>query len=227
MHTLMVDSPIRGHQYERWDPGEPLRVDVRVEQQEIPMWAFAIVESLVEVRLNPHIQTIADNAFFSCKRLASINLSNIESVGESSFKSTSLQEINLSKAITIKEFAFANCNELRIVKLSRKLKSIGDFAFSGDLALVACHIPAGQIGTGAFMGCTNLKEVSFGKVSKIENAAFLDCTSLIKVEIPSSVMSIGNEAFVGCVNLKYAIIGSRNTEIAEGAFEKGVMIKYK
>lgn len=225
--TLVVDSPMVAHQYEGNDARELLLVEIEGDNQAIPQWAFAIVPSLVGVKLNPGIRTIEDNAFFSCKKLAWINLNNVWKIGENSFKNTALETINLSKAVVIKEFAFANCTALRDIILSNKLKSIGDFAFSGDTALVSCHIPSGDIGASAFMGCYNLKHVSFGKANSIGNASFLDCKSLIHVVIPPTIKSIGTNAFSGCTNLKEAVIISKDTKIAENAFEKDVTITYK
>lgn len=225
--TLIIDSCIAEHQYEGVESKNLMRIEVKGNNQSIPQWAFAIVPSLMEVRLSPSVHTIEDNAFFSCKLLSRINLSNVDTIGENSFKNTAIEEINLSNAKLLKEFAFANCTSLRTVKLSNTLDSIGDFAFSGDTALVSCYFPAGHIGAGAFMGCSRLEEISFGKVLSIGKAAFLGCRSLTHVVIPSAMKSIGKEAFVGCENLKEAIICSPNTEIADGAFDNNVIIIYK
>ena len=225
--TLIVDSCIVEHQYEGKKSKTLLRIEITGDNQSVPQWAFAIVPSLVEVKLSPKIQTIEDNAFFSCKQLVKINLHDIDMVGENSFKNSALEEVDLSQAKIIKEFAFANCTALRNVVLFNKLETIGDFAFSGDTSLPSCYIPAGNIGDGAFMGCSKLAEIKFGKVISIGNAAFLDCKSLSHVVIPSTIKSVGSDAFAGCTNLKDVIINSRDTQIAKNAFEKDVVITYK
>lgn len=225
--TLMIDSCIVERQYEGKTSTDLTRVYVNGGNKSIPQWAFAVVPSLEDVRLSPDIQSIGDNAFFSCKKLARINLENVDTIGENSFKNTALENINLSRAKIIKEFAFANCTLLHRIKFSDNLDSIEDFAFSGDTALVSCHLPAGCIGTGAFMGCSMLKEVFLGNVLIIGDAAFLDCKSLTHVVIPASVKSIGNDAFAGCINLKDATICGKETKIAENAFEKNVIISKK
>ena len=130
-------------------------------------------------------------------------------------------------AYEIKEFAFSNCLKLKKIKFSDRLKTIGDFAFSGDSALVKCHIPSGEIGAGAFMGCSKLAQISFGKVVSISRAAFFDCVSINSVVIPSTMKEIGNEAFLGCINLKEVTVNSHNTKIAEDAFAPDVIITYK
>lgn len=161
------------------------------------------------------------------QEIRKINLNHVESIGENCFKFSALKEANLAKVTIIKEFAFANCHRLRYVEFSDKLKIIGDFAFYGDSALVDCHIPAGDIGTSAFMGCKNLELLSLGKVVSIGNASFFGCTSLKSVVIPSTVREIGNRAFSGCKNLVKVIMNSRNTKIAKDAFDESVLITYK
>ena len=71
-----------------------------------------------------------------------------------------------------------------------------------------------------------MEQLSLGKVSSIGDAAFLDCTSLKSVVIPSTMKEIGCEAFSGCINLKEVIVNSHNTKIAEDAFAKDVIITY-
>ena len=225
--TLVVDRDLEAHQFEGKSSDKLVRVEVSGEIAIVPQWSFAIIPSLEEVWLSPKVRVVDDNAFFSCKKLAKINLSDVDTIGENCFKFSALEEVNLAKAKNIKEFAFSNCLNLKTVNFSINLKNIGDFAFSGDTALVACHIPSGEIGASAFMGCSRLKQISFDKVTSIGDAAFLECVSLTSVVIPSSIKTIGNEAFSGCTNLKEVVVRSQDTKIAENAFGKNVIITYK
>ena len=213
--TLIIDSCLTEHQFEGKDNKELTRVEISGGVEKVSQWAFAIVPTLEEVKLNPNVKFLDDNAFFSCKKLSKINLNEVEVIGENCFKFSALEDVNLSSTQDIKEFAFSNCLKLRKIKFSDRLKTIGAFAFSGDSALVNCHIPSGDIGASAFMGCTNMEQLSLGKVTSIGAAAFLDCTSLAAVIIPSTMKEIGNEAFSGCINLKEVIVNSHNTKIAE------------
>lgn len=225
--TLVINSILAEHQYEGSDSDKLARIEITGKIKSIPQWAFAIVPTLEEVKLATNVKILDDNAFFSCKKLKKINLNNVESIGENCFKFSVLEDVNLKKARIIKEFAFSNCSYLKRIKFSENLKVIGEFAFSGDTALVTCHIPSGEIEASAFMGCSHLKQITFGKVVAIGNAAFLDCNSLSSLVIPSSVKRIGNEAFAGCTNLKEVTVSNRDTQIAENAFAKDVIITYK
>lgn len=56
-------------------------------------------------------------------------------------------------------------------------------------------------------------------VTKVENRAFLNCTSLINVEIPNSVKEIGDSAFDGCMALISIIIPDSVNAIGEYVFK--------
>lgn len=225
--TLLIEKNMVEHQYEGKDSAGLVIVEIAMGISTVPQWSFAIVPTLEEVRLASSVKSLDDNAFFSCKKLAKINLNDVETIGENCFKFSALEEVNLGKVKNIKEFAFSNCSYLRAIKFSDDLKTIGDFAFNGDSAIISCYIPSGEIGTSAFMGCTKLEQIKFGKVISIGNAAFLNCNSLVSLVIPSTVKVIGNEAFAGCENLKNVMISSRDTNIAGDAFDKDVVITYK
>ena len=225
--TLIVRHSLTEHQFEGKDSLGLVSIEITGGNLTVPQWAFAIVPTLEQVKLAPSVKILDDNAFFSCKKLKKINLNNVESIGENCFKFTALERVELKRTRTIKDFAFSNCPKLIDVEFADCLESIGEFGFSGDTAIVACHVPSGVIGASAFMGCSSLKQISFGKVSSIGNAAFLDCISLTSVVIPSTMKEIGSEAFIGCVNLKEVIVNSPNTKIAEDAFAKNVIITLK
>ena len=64
-----------------------------------------------------------------------------------------------------------------------------------------------SLGSGAFYGCSNLKNASIQKVLSLGSDAFYGCSKLEEVNLPL-VTSIGNEAFCGCSALKMADIPS-------------------
>lgn len=225
--TLVISNGLKEHQFEGNSDKKLVVIEVVGNVSIIPQWSFAIVPTLKVVKLSPNVKILDENAFFSCKKLSKINLNNVESIGENCFKFSALEDVNLSKAKRIKDFAFSHCPYLKNIKFSESLKTIGEFAFSGDSSLVTCYIPSGEIGASAFMGCSHLEQITLGKVVSIGNAAFLDCNSLSSLVIPSSVKSIGNEAFAGCTNLREVIVNNRDTKIAEDAFAKNVIITYK
>jgi BspA type Leucine rich repeat region (6 copies) len=84
-----------------------------------------------------------------------------------------------------------------------------------------------SIGTGAFLNCFGLTNVTIGNgVTNIgsfsdsnrPNGAFGGCSGLTSVTIPNSVTSIGTADFAGCSGLTSVTIGNSVTTIGNGAF---------
>ena len=93
----------------------------------------------------------------------------------------------------------------------KQVSKIGSkcFAVSGQygnthLPITSVMIPEGTviIGSMAFQGCINLKEIllPFGLTS-IEGSAFYDCAGLYGLTLPESVKSIGYATFYNCKKL--------------------------
>ena len=74
--NMIVIKKIVEHQYEGIDSAGFTRIELAGDIISVPQWAFAIVPTLEEVKLAPNIKLLDDNAFFSCKKLSKINLSN-------------------------------------------------------------------------------------------------------------------------------------------------------
>lgn len=71
----------------------------------------------------------------------------------------------------------------------------------------------------AFLECTNLTNIEIpSSVTSIDYCAFAQCTSLISIEIPENVTSIGGYAFGECTSLTDIEIPKNVTNIAGHAF---------
>ena len=112
-------------------------------------------------------------------------------IGEYAFDVSKIESITMPDSVTeIKDYAFFECNNLKEVRLSNNLKTIG---------------------MGAFSWCTSLERITIpdGTVS-ISDDVFCACEKLSYVYIPASVRSIGiflgnktyHECFWGCKSLK-------------------------
>ncbi|MBE6816300.1 MAG: hypothetical protein E7520_01190 [Ruminococcaceae bacterium] len=66
-----------------------------------------------------------------------------------------------------------------------------------------------NIGAYAFDHCYNLTEVDFGTIDTIGNNAFMNCTALTKVALPSSFNWMYDAVFEGCTALTSAYLGER------------------
>ncbi len=77
-------------------------------------------------------------------------------------------------------------------------------------------IPSGvaNIGSRAFLNCTNLVEVDWGTIDTIGDHAFMNCTSLKHAILPDSCTRIWTNVFEGCTALQSAYIGYVNSYAA-------------
>lgn len=132
-----------------------------------------------------------------------------------------------NSVINIGDGAFIGCKNLKYVMKGDSIKSIGSYAFSECINLKSFNIPRTieHIGIGAFEGCNKLEKeydnaIYIGSIGSpmvlirakstditsckirdeckiIGPKAFIDCTNLLKVYIPESVISIDKNAFIG------------------------------
>ena len=80
--------------------------------------------------------------------------------------------------------------------------------------------PNNCIGENAFVLCSGLTSITLPSgVTSIGGAAFMDCSGLTSLTIPSGVTSIGGLAFSGCSGLTRITLPSGVTSIDGAAFE--------
>ena len=159
-------------------------------------------------------------AFFKCSSLKSIDLSNCETIGESTFsKCNNLQSVNLKKCKTIESSAFAGCSNLQSVGDLSNCTTIGGSAFQACSSLKSIDISnCNSLGSYVFDGCSKLEEVKLSKqINKINNGTFNRCTNLISIDL-SNCTSIGSSAFADCRNLTSVGNTALLNSIPEGAF---------
>jgi len=109
--------------------------------------------------------------FASSTLLTSIQLNNIEHVGENAFNS---------------------CTNLKSVSNSKKLLDIGSIAFKDCNALTSFDEVSSltAIGSSSFANCTKLEQFDFSGLKIAYSQAFFRCTSLTALEAPK-LMGIG------------------------------------
>lgn len=145
--------------------------------------------------------------FANCSALTSVEIpANVETIEAAAFKGcTNLTSVTFEK----------NSN-LKIIKggYDTMYEHLNYGAFTDCTALKSIKIPASveTIDVSAFLGCSQLKTVSFESNSKLKeiggtssqraHGAFSNCIALSAIEIPASVTTIGAAAFYGCSNLQ-------------------------
>lgn len=78
-----------------------------------------------------------------------------------------------------------------------KVTAIANKAFCNNdsLKTVKCANSVKTVGTKAFYGCDNLKNVSLGNCNTVKSNAFGSCTSLNKINCATKVSNLGSNCF--------------------------------
>ncbi|MBQ7957903.1 MAG: leucine-rich repeat protein [Clostridia bacterium] len=131
------------------------------------------------------IEEIGMYAFYNCKTLKSIDLSDVTYIGTKAFANSAIENVKLDSCDYISEAAFTNCKNLKEI----------------DLSNVA------SVGVSAFENCTNLKTVVLGDyLSFVDGLAFAN-TAIEKIEIYGEDTFVGEDAFKSCKELKEVTFG--------------------
>ena len=135
--------------------------------------------SLERVELSKSLSKIEDYAFYCCKKLKYIEMSN------------NITEIGYR--------AFSECENLNI-QIPESVTKFDMYAFNGCKALESITIPKSvkKIEYGSFYGCTNLQQINLPEgLESIGMYAFNGTSSLSEIIIPASVKEIEAWAFFG------------------------------
>lgn len=156
---------------------------------ELGIPSFEGCVALERISLPGTLSSIPANEFKGCRSLGSIVIPDtVTSIGAGAFEGcTSLQYFNSSMATTDKQF---------LVSGERLLA----FAPANHYYI---KIPNGVqiINEGVFKNCSNIKSLQLSNTREIEANAFYGCTSLLSLNLVSTIESLGNSAFYGCENL--------------------------
>ena len=177
---------------------------------------------------------IADQAFYSCRGLKSVNIPNsVTSIGLAAFEyCSSLTSVTIPNSVTsIDDWAFAECSALTSLTIPNSVTFIGNGAFSDCKSLTTivvdsdnpiydsrdnCNAIIETASNSLIAGCKTT--VIPNSVTSIGHGAFLGCSGLTSITIPNSVISIELTAFCRCLSLTSVTIPNSVTSIGESAF---------
>lgn len=110
--------------------------------------------------------------------------------------------------------------KVEIVHIGAGIKNIGACAFYGNKNIKEVVFESNdvrEIGWGAFLGCEQLKNISFpNSLKNIGEAAFANCSSLVTINIPNQC-HLGDMSFLSCTGLTKIIL-DRNVIVGADAF---------
>ena len=193
----------------------------------IDEFAFTKCTQLSEITIPDRVETVGSSAFYLCTGLTTVKLGNkVGAIGNSTFSGcSSLKSITFNDALlSVGEYAFMDCDALIEVTMPKSVKvlSYGMFLGCDNLKTITISWYTFEIGKEAFSGCTSLENIIFSgynrNLTKIDEKAFYNCTSLTSVTIPDGVERIEDSAFEGCEKLTEVTLGAKIEMIRYHAF---------
>ena len=166
---------------------------------------------------------------------------NVTGVGENAFRDCAglTGVVFGANVATIGRRAFLNCSALTSVTITGGVTEIGDYAFAqcGALSTVTMNNDEPvQLGNGAFMRCSELKNVSWlssenlegrGGLTSVGTNAFAHCSALTSIVLPGALEHLGTTIFDGCTSLSSITVTSAQPLALSGdpfALESSVTI---
>ena len=153
------------------------------------------------------VTTIARNAFYDCKYIKKIILS--ENINNISYN------------------PFAGCPDLILESNTEHFPVKDDILYKGSdfsyvqrgsiYSNVNLMDTVKVIGRGAFSGHENLESIDFSNVINIQKSSFSNCKNLLDIKLPDTLKYIETWAFAYCHKLKSASI-NRHTIIEDNVF---------
>ena len=122
--------------------------------------------------------------------------------------------------LTIGEYAFSKCNNIKYLNFPTRLQSIGDYAFEfTPFGGVTIPNNISYLGEGAFSGCPNLKYATIEcGINELPDKLLYNCEKLENVVVGEGVEYIGMRAFSKCPKLLNVELPESLKRMASNAF---------
>lgn len=200
--------------------------------------SHALIDSvnLSSVTIGGSVSRIDSFAFKDCTKLGSISIpDSVEYIGYSAFDGCSaMTAITIGTGLSSIYESFPDSGDLVSVEVDE-----GNMFFSSEDGILfnkertelvlypssktedSFTVPdtVTTIGSYAFRGSSFLSEVDLGHVTTVESNAFRDCSKLLRLVIPDSMVSIGSWAFDNCSSLVDIEFGNGLERIGSYAFD--------
>ena len=224
-----LDSTSSGYYTHNLLNGKVKKINLPLNMTLIYSCAFYANRYLEEINIDElNISTIAESTFYLCDKLTTINLPNtVTTIGRQAFYSAGLEQISLSNSlISIGEYAFGSCRNLKTISLPSSLTTIGDDAFRSceELESVTINGSITSMGDYVFGGCSSLKNIDLSMYSgTIPQNCFNSCTSLVYLKALPYITGVygsssSRGAFYNCTSLKAIWLGANVTSDNMGRY---------
>lgn len=163
-------------------------------------YAFSNARYLKDVVLGESVSEIPEYAFANCALLENINLSKVVTVGDYAFMETVLKDVDLSSAANVGKYAFVNVPTMTVLTLNASATNLdeGAFAYCGKLATVNNLEFAQNIGEYAFAYTAIVNADLTGAVTIGDHAFVKDVKTPFTVKLGENLTTIGDNPFAFC-----------------------------
>ena len=137
----------------------------------------------------------------------------VRKIADNAFSNTYITDVTLPDSVEeIGENAFMSCSRLKTLKVGKKLRTIGDYAFCGCDHLEAVSFPASlrTLGNDVFYDCTKLSKITFSEGLKTVGDYCFCGVGVTRFELPSTLTAIGKGAFNACSQCSEITIPASN-----------------
>lgn len=187
---------------------------------------YAFYDAGIKQLTLPEIVSFVGTEVFAGTDIETIDIPENFTLGKAMFeKCWELRSVNLKgSGITIPEKCFCNCTNLTEIDITRAVL-IKDEAFRGCQNLSVNTIPADTFVAVSAFEETGVTDVVIEDVSKINNRVFADCKSLKKltINVADGPTSVPSALVKGCKNLQTVVFTGRTknlTVIEAAAFKE-------
>lgn len=162
--------------------------------------------SLTEVNFPSYNGVIGAYMFYGCSSLTSVNLSITGFVGNYAFVGTKITSINLTNATLIGPSAFAGVTTLNIGINMPFGTTLGSGAFSNS-GITSFNSNCTFIDKGAFLNCASLVYVDIPECTTITSSifgegVFKNCTSILTINAPNLTTINNTNTFSNCSSIE-------------------------
>ena len=168
----------------------------------------------------PNAQVSGEQHFYQCGALEEADVRSMSYIGSHSFAvCASLKTVNCENATTFGSSAFRGCTSLSTIKMSSKVVSLDDAAFSQceSLAIDVVMPELLTLGANAF-SFSGILSFRAPKLTTLKQATFINCVSLEEVDTPNLTSLAASSIFSGCIKLRNARLNKNITLIPYTSF---------
>lgn len=203
--------------------------------EQIGNGAFEECVSLSSVKIPASVTKIGTGVFGYCTGLTTMEIDPkntvYEMIGDGLYHKETKELVQYTPGATLFELseqvrsigngAFLGCVAMTELTIPQSTVKLGDEAFRDCDGLTRIHLPNGilRIGAECFAGCDALESITMSEgLQSIGAAAFRDCEMLTEISLPNGVTTLSANAFDGCVLLETIRLPSTLQKIGYDAF---------